>query len=105
VAGLQVQLHGRVLRLDPRTRLATVAVPAVGEGRSYRADYAAPGEAGTVVAVRPAGSGAEVDVHVTGDMAWRRLADRGGRVDVHCSFAYTAGPDPRGGSVTRVDIS
>jgi hypothetical protein len=57
-----------------------------GRGRSFPADYAMPGEAlanavefgygvagrtvGAVVAVRPTESGAEVDIHVTGDTAW-----------------------------------
>ena len=80
---LEVNLPGRVLRLNPRRRVATVAVPSVGRGRSYRADFAAPGEGlasvvehlhgnpsqrtiGTVIAVRPTGSGAEVDVHIRG---------------------------------------
>jgi hypothetical protein len=84
---LEVKLPGRVLRVNPRRRIATVGVPFVGRGRSYRAAYAAPGEAlasaieyshgygpagrtvGAVVAVRPTGSGAEVDVHLPG--TWR----------------------------------
>jgi hypothetical protein len=60
---------------------------------------------GAVVAVRPAGSGAEVDVHVTGDMAWQRLADRAARVDISCAFTHAVGPDPFGGRVERIDIS
>jgi hypothetical protein len=59
---------------------------------------------GAVVAVRPTESGAEVDVHVTGDTAWQRLAGRGARVDVGCAFTGTVGPDPVGGRVEQVDI-
>ena len=120
---LGVKLPGRVLRLNPRSRVATVGVRPVGRGRSFRAAYAAPGEAlaraveyshghgaagrtvGAVVAVRPAGSGAEVDVHLTGDMAWQRLADRDASVDISCAFTHTVGPDPFGGRVERIDIS
>ena len=77
MTGVGVQLSGRVLRLDLRRRVATVALPSVGQGRSFSADYANPGEGlasvvewlhgtpgsrsvGTVVAVRPQESGAEV---------------------------------------------
>ena len=120
---LEVKLPGRVLWLNPRRRIATVGVASVGRGRSFRAAYAAPGAAlaraveyihgygaagrtvGVVVAVRPAGSGAEVDVHVTGDMAWLRLADRGASVDISCAFTHAVGPDPFGGRVERIDIS
>jgi hypothetical protein len=117
---VQVKLRGQVLRLNPRRRIATVGLPSVGRGRSFRADYAMPGEAlasavefgyggagrtvGAVVAVRPTESGAEVDVHVTGDTAWQRLAGRGARVDVGCAFTGMVGIDPFGGRVERVDI-
>jgi hypothetical protein len=67
--------------------------------------YPARRTVGAVVAVRPAGSGAEVDVQVTGDMAWQRLADRGARVGILCAFTHTVGPDPVGGRVERLDIS
>jgi hypothetical protein len=33
----QVKLRGRVLRLNPRRRIATVGIPSVGRGRSFRA--------------------------------------------------------------------
>jgi hypothetical protein len=68
---VQVKLRGQVLRLNPRRRVVTVGLPSVGRGRSFRADYAMPGEAlaravefgyggagrvvGVVVAVRPTG--------------------------------------------------
>lgn len=42
---VQVKLRGQVLRLNPRRRIATVGIPSVGRGRSFRADYAMPGEA------------------------------------------------------------
>jgi hypothetical protein len=74
------QLTARVLRLDPRRRVATVAVPSVGRGPSFRAEFAGPGEGlagvvelvhgapggrtvGTVVAVRGQDGGA-LDVNV-----------------------------------------
>jgi hypothetical protein len=40
VTDVRAQLSGRVLRLDPRRRVATVALPSVGQGRSFSADYA-----------------------------------------------------------------
>jgi hypothetical protein len=116
------QLPGRVLRLDLRRRVATVALPSVGQGRSFTADYANPNEGlasvvewchgtpgsrsvGTVVAVRPRESGTEVDLRITGgDTAWQRIASGDARVGMQCAFAYTDGPDPRGGRVERVDI-
>jgi hypothetical protein len=60
---------------------------------------------GAVVAVRPTESDAEVDIHVTGDTAWRRLAGRGARVDVGCAFTGMAGIGPFGGRIERIDIS
>jgi hypothetical protein len=118
---VQVKLRGQVLRLNPRRRIAAVGIPSVRRGRSFRADYAMPGEAlasvgefgdglpgrrtvGAVVAVRPTESGAEVDIHVNGDTAWQRLAGRGARVDVGCAFTGMVGADPLGGRVERVDI-
>ena len=54
--------------------------------------YGAAGRTvGAVVAVRPTESGAEVDIHVTGDTAWQRLAARGARVDVGCAFTGMVG--------------
>ena len=116
-----MSLRGTVLRLDPRRRIATIRLPRVGEGRSLRTDIAMPGEAlatavefdygkrvgravGAVTAVRPRDNGAEVDVHVTGDSAWQRLAERSVRVDVGCSFTGSIGPNPTGGRVDRVEI-
>ena len=108
--------------MDLRRRVATVALPSVGQGRSFSADYANPGEGlarvvewyhgnsaprpvGTVVAVRPRESGTEVDLRITGgDTAWQRIASGDVRVGVQCAFAYADGPDPRGGRVERVDI-
>ena len=58
-----------------------------------------------MTAVWPRDNGAEVDVHVTGDSAWQRLADRGARVDISCAFTHAVGPDPIGGRVERIDIS
>ena len=118
---LQLRLRGRVLRLDPRRRVATIALPRVGQGQSFRLDIALPGEAlatvaelgynfrdgrtvGAVRAVRPRDNGAEVDVHLTGDSAWQRLAERSVHVDVGCSFAGSIGPNPTGGRVDRVEI-
>jgi hypothetical protein len=116
-----MSLRGTVLRLDPRRRIATIQLPRVGEGRSFRTDIAMPGEAlstvmelgygfragrtvGAVRAVRPRDNGAEVDVHVTGDSAWQRLAERSVRVDVTAAFTGTMGLDPIGGRVERVEI-
>jgi hypothetical protein len=121
VTGVGVQLSGRVLRLDLRRRVATVALPSVGQGRTFAADYADPGgglasvvewchgspgsrSVGTVVAVRPRESGAEVDLRITGDTAWERLGSGDARVGVQCAFAYADGPNPRGGRVERVDV-
>jgi hypothetical protein len=118
---LQLKLRGRVLRLDPRRRVATIQLPRVGDGRSFRTDIAMPGEAlstvlelgydfrdgrtvGAVTAVRPRDNGVEVDVHVTGDSAWQRLAERKVRVDVTAAFTGTIGLDPVGGRVERVEI-
>jgi hypothetical protein len=119
---LQVQLCGRVLRLDPRRRIVVVLLPRVGEGRSFRTDYAllpdeplAPARqfvhgyragrtVGGVVAVRPTEAGAEVDVNVADAAAWRRLGDRKVRVDVTAAFTGTIGPNPIGGRVERVEI-
>jgi hypothetical protein len=115
------QLSGRVLRLDLRRRVATVALPSVGQGRSFSADYAHPGEGlatvvewchgspgsrsvGTVVAVRPRESGPEVDLRITGDTAWERRRSGHARVGVQCAFAYVDGPNPRGGRVERFDL-
>lgn len=113
-------LSGRVLRLDLQRRVATVGLPPVGSGRSFRADAAVPGEGpavreygyrpgsgrevGSVVAVRPRAGGAEVDFYVQDDDTLRRLTTRKARVDVGCEFAATVGPDPTGGRVTRVEI-
>jgi hypothetical protein len=122
MSALRMSLRGTVLRLDPRRRVATVRLPRVGEGRSFRTDYAlAPDEplaravqfghgyrlgraVGGVVAVRPTEAGAEVDVHVTGDSAWQRLAERKVRVDVTAAFTGAVGLDPFGGRVERVEI-
>ena len=121
MTGVGAQLPGRVLRLDLRRRVATVALPSVGQGRSFSTDYADPGEGlasvvewchgspgsrsvGTVVAVRPRESGAEVDLRITGDTAWERLGSGDARVGVQCAFAYADGPNPRGGRVERVDV-
>jgi hypothetical protein len=122
VTEVGVQLSGRVLRLDLRRRVATVALPSVGQGRTFAADYADEGgglarvvewlhgtpgarSVGAVVAVRPGESGTEVDLCITGgDTAWQRIASGDARVGVQCAFAYTDGPDPRGGRVERVDI-
>ena len=121
MTGVGVQLSGRVLRLDLRRRVATVALPRIGKGRSFTADYADPGEGlarvvewchgnsaprpvGSVVAVRPGESGAEVDLAITGDTAWEQLGSGHARVGVQCAFPYVDGPDPRGGRVERVDI-
>jgi hypothetical protein len=121
VTEVGARLSGRVLRLDLRRRVATVALPSVGQGRSFSADYADPGEGlarvvewchgnsaprsvGTVVAVRPGESGAEVDLRITGDTAWEQLGSGHARVGVQCAFAYTDGPNPRGGRVERVDL-
>jgi hypothetical protein len=119
---LQMSLRARVLRLDPRRRVATVRLPRVGEGRTFRTEYAlAPDEplaravqfghgaraglvVGGVVAVRPTEAGAEVDVNVADDNAWRWLADRNARVDVIAAFTGTIGLDPVGGRVERVEI-
>jgi hypothetical protein len=116
-----MSLRGTVLRLDPRRRIATIQLPRIGEGTSFRTDVAMPGEAlatavqfghglpgrrtvGAVTAVRPRKGGTEVDVHVTGDSAWQRLGERSVRVDVGCSFAGSIGPNPTGGRVDRVAI-
>jgi len=121
MSALRMKLRGTVLRLDPRRRIATIQLPRVGEGRSFRTDIAMPGEAlstvmelgygfragrtvGAVRAVRPRDNGAEVDVHVTGDSAWQRLAERSVRVDVTAAFTGTMGLDPIGGRVERVEI-
>jgi hypothetical protein len=114
-------LRGTVVRSDPRRRLVTIALPRVGSGPSFRTDIALPGEklapvvqfghgaptrrpVGGVVAVRQLETGAEVDVRVTDDSAWQRLAEADVNVDVGCEFPGWVGPDPRGGRVTRVDI-
>jgi hypothetical protein len=121
VTDVGARLSGRVLRLDPRRRVARVALPSVGQGRSFRADYANPGEGlasvvewchgspgtrsvGTVIAVRPRESGAEVDLRITGDTAWQWLGSGSARVAVRCRFPYVDGPNPRGGRVERVDL-
>jgi hypothetical protein len=107
--------------LDLRRRVATVALPSVGQGRTFAADYADEGgglasvvewlhgtpgsrSVGTVVAVRPRESGTEVDLRITGDTAWEQLGSGHARVGVQCAFKYADGPDPRGGRVERVDI-
>lgn len=50
---VQVKLRGQVLRLNPRRRIATVALPSVGRGRSFRADYAMPGKRWLAPSSRP----------------------------------------------------
>jgi hypothetical protein len=113
-------LKGKVLRLDPQRHIATIKLPAVGRGRSFRVDYALPGEGlasvrqwthglgastvGTVVAVRPVERGAEVDLAITADSAWQRLGGRSVRVEARCSFAGVSGIDPFGGRVHQVEI-
>jgi len=91
---------GRVGRLAPTRRCREALASAVEFGQGW------PGgrSVGAVVAVRPTGSGAEVDTHLTGDTAWQRLAGRGARVDVGCAFTGMVGADPCGGRVERVDI-
>ena len=121
-SGHPLGLRGTVLRMDGRRRVATIQVPRVGEGRSFRTDVAMPGEealaavvelghgrphrrtVGAVTAVRPTAAGTEVDLRVTSDSTWQRLADRSARVDVGCTFAGSIGPNPTGGRVTRVEI-
>ena len=120
---VEANLNGKVLRLDPRRRIATVAVPSVGQGRSFRADYpAALGQtlarvverchgfphqrtAGGVAAVRPTDKGAEVELHITDDTTWQRLATGDSSVAVHCTFAGAVGADPYGGRVQHVELS
>jgi hypothetical protein len=121
MAELEASLRGKVTRLDPRTRIATVRVPSVGQAKAFRADAAMPGEglasvlewghthnggraAGTVTAVRPRGGGAEVDVKVTTDSAWQRLASGSARIDVRAAFSNYGGLDPVGGRVRKVEI-
>jgi len=116
-----VSLPGTVVRLDPRRRVAVIQLPRLGEGRTFRTDVALPGEelatavgvgygstvgrtAGSVIAVRPRDTGTEVDVVVTSDSAWQRLAERDVRVDVGCTFDGSIGPNPTGGRVDRVEI-
>ena len=111
---------GKVLRLDPRRRTVTIGLPSLGKG-AFRTDVTTPDEplatavehtygssrgrtAGGVTAVRPRDDGTEVDVAVTSDSAWKRLAERGVRVRVRAAFTSSVGPDPRGGVVELVEI-
>jgi hypothetical protein len=110
-------LPARVLRLDPRARVVTVALKPVGRGRSYAGAYAggvgqlAPvtdlgtkRRVGRVVKVSPTATGAELDLVVGDDAAWLALAVGTARVDVQVSFAGSRGGDPVGGRPVRVEI-
>ena len=118
---IETTVPATVQRLDVRRRLATVRIRRIGQGRTFSTDAALPGEqlarvvefghgtphrrtAGGVVAVRRTdASETEVDLVVTSDSAWQRLAAGSVRVHAVCSFT-PVGPDPRFGRVHRVEL-
>jgi hypothetical protein len=114
---IQATVPATVQRLDPRRRVATVQLRRIGQGRTFRTDVALPTEKlagvvewgrgsslGGVTAVRTTDAGeTEVDLHVTSDSAWQRLAAGSVRVHAVCSFT-PIGPDPRFGRVTKVEF-
>lgn len=110
-------LPGRVVRLHPATRRATVALKPVGRGQSYAGAFApAAGrlalvtglgtsrQLGRLVTVRPTAGGAELDLIVGDDDAWAALAVGAARVDVQVAFEGSRGGDPVGGRPVRVEI-
>lgn len=117
MTAIDLMLSAQVVRLSPRGRVATVRLPAVGRGHSFRPVSGPGGDVterqygdngrgrriGIVVAVRPTGSGTEVDLRVTGDSAWQRLAE-GRAVEARCAFTGSRGPDVYGGQIQRVEI-
>jgi hypothetical protein len=123
MSSIQATVPGKVVKLDPRRRVATIALPPLGGGRrTYRAAVALPGEpelatarqighgtshrrtAGGVMAVRPRDTGAEVDLVVSDDASWQRLGERGVHVHAECLFD-AAGADPIRGRVVSLEIS
>ena len=111
-------LPGRVLRLHPATRRATVTLKPVGRGQSYRGAYVPASEElapvsdswskhqiGRLVAVRPTATGAELDLIIGDDDTWLSLAAGTAKVDALVSFEGSAGGDPVGGRPVRVEIS
>jgi hypothetical protein len=109
---------GRVLRLHPGRRVATVTVKGVGGRRSYSGAYVAPSEEiapvvdhwrkrplGRVVKVDPvAGGGAELSLIVRDNEAWHRLADGSARIDVLVAFESSSSGDPVDGRPVRVEV-
>lgn len=118
MAGLEMSLRAKSVFISGRT--AVVALPRVGEGRSFRVDYALPGEplgnvvefahgvrgrvVGEVVAVRPAPTGTHVEIRLNDDSTRRRLRNPDARVDVAVTFEGSDRANPYGGKVLRVEV-
>jgi hypothetical protein len=114
---VQAFLPARVLSLNPRARVVTVALKPVGRGRSYAGAYSGAGgelapvtdahtsrQVGRVVKVDPTASGAELDMVVGDDDTWLALADGRAKVDALVAFSGSAAGDPVGGRPLRVEI-
>jgi hypothetical protein len=116
---VQAYLPARVLALDPRRRVATVSLRAVGRGRSYAGAFVGAAEQlapvtglgnshriGRVVKVDPTPSGgAQVSMVVADPDAWQSLAAGTARVDALVAFTGSRGGDPVGGRPLRIEIS
>jgi hypothetical protein len=115
---VQAFLAGRVVRLSPSRRVATVALSPVGRGRSFAGQYVgATGQLapvtdlrtsrqlGRVVKVDPvAGGGAELSMVVGDDDTWLALAAGTARVDVLAAFTGSSAGDPVDGRPVRVEV-
>jgi hypothetical protein len=116
---VQAFLAGRVVRMAPASRVVTIGLRPVGQGRSYRGAYvgaagqlapvllAEPGhrQVGRVIKVDPlAAGGAELDLIVGDDDAWHSLAAGTAKIDALVAFSGSSGGDPVGGRPLRIEI-
>jgi hypothetical protein len=114
---VQAFLAGRVVRLSPSRRVATVTVKGVGGRRPYSGGYSgASGQLapvtglgtslpiGRVVRVDPTEGGCELDLIVGDDSAWHALAAGTAKVDALFAFESSSSGDPIGGRPVRVEV-
>jgi hypothetical protein len=114
---VQAYLPGRVVRLSPGRRVATVALRPAGRGRSYSGrfvgareqlapvtDLGTSRQVGRLVKVNPTADGAELDLVVGDDDTWHALAAGTAKVDVQVAFEASTTGDPVNGRVARVEI-
>jgi hypothetical protein len=114
---VQAFLAGRVVRMSPSRRIATVTLKPVGRGRSYAGAYVGATEqlapvtalgtwrqVGRLVKVNPTATGAELDLIIGDDDTWLALAAGTAKVDTLVAFAASSAGDPVDGRPVRVEI-